>query len=84
MRSGNHRKRPWRHGIEQLAAGDEHDARAGDREQPAREPRIDLEIMAATFDRAERDRVDHQPRFQARLDREQPTDFSKHARTPNG
>jgi hypothetical protein len=32
--------------------------------------------MAAAFDRAKRDSIDHQPRFDPCLDREQPTDFA--------
>jgi hypothetical protein len=36
------------------------------------------------LDRAERDRIDDEPGFKTRLDREQPTDFSKHSQTPNG
>jgi len=33
--------------------------------------------MAATLDRADGDRVDHQPRFGARLDREQSAEFAE-------
>jgi hypothetical protein len=33
--------------------------------------------MSAAFDRAQSDRVNHQPRLDARLDREQPTDFAQ-------
>jgi hypothetical protein len=32
--------------------------------------------MLAALHRANRNRVDHQPRFEARLDREQPADLS--------
>jgi hypothetical protein len=35
--------------------------------------------MPAALDRAERDRIDHQPRLQTRLDDEQPADFLEHA-----
>jgi hypothetical protein len=34
--------------------------------------------MLPALDRADRDRVDHQPRFEAGLDREQPADFAEH------
>jgi hypothetical protein len=40
--------------------------------------------VAPAFDRAERDGVVDQPGFQTRLDRKQPTDFSKHVQTPDG
>jgi len=39
--------------------------------------------MASALDGAERDRVDHKPRFYPRLDRKQPTDFTKHGHIPN-
>jgi hypothetical protein len=35
--------------------------------------------MATAFDRAERDRIDHQPRFEAGLDREKAAEFLNHA-----
>jgi hypothetical protein len=38
--------------------------------------------MTAALHRAERDGVDDEPRFDTRLDREQPTDFAKHAQHP--
>jgi hypothetical protein len=34
--------------------------------------------MLAALNRADRDRIDHQPRFEAGLDREQPADFAEH------
>ncbi|MES2137806.1 MAG: hypothetical protein V4502_12195 [Pseudomonadota bacterium] len=34
--------------------------------------------MVAAFDRAKRDCIDHQPRLEARLDREQSANFSQH------
>jgi hypothetical protein len=34
--------------------------------------------MLAALHRAERDRIDDEPRFPPRLDRKQPTDFTKH------
>jgi hypothetical protein len=34
--------------------------------------------MAAAFDRAQRNGIDHQPRLEARLDLEKPTDFAQH------
>jgi hypothetical protein len=34
--------------------------------------------MAAAFDRAERNRIDHQPRLEARLDLEKATDLLQH------
>jgi hypothetical protein len=34
--------------------------------------------MTAAFDRAERNRVDHQPRLEARLDLEKATDLLQH------
>jgi hypothetical protein len=36
--------------------------------------------MLAAFDRADRDRINHQPRFEACLDRKQPTNLSEHQR----
>jgi hypothetical protein len=36
--------------------------------------------MAAALDRAERDGIRHQPRLEARLDREQAADFPQHTR----
>jgi hypothetical protein len=72
-------RRLWRpHRIQQLAAGNEHDPGARQREQPAAEARIGLQVMLAAFDRAERDRIDDEPRFPTRLDRKQPTGFPKH------
>jgi hypothetical protein len=37
--------------------------------------------MAAALDRAERDGIGHQPRFEARLDREQAADFPQHTKS---
>jgi len=66
------------HRVEQLSAGDEDDPGAGKGEQPAAEPRIDFHIVTAPLDRAERNGVDHQPRFEARLDGEKPADLAEH------
>ncbi|QIL02776.1 hypothetical protein G7078_08260 [Sphingomonas sinipercae] len=65
-------------GIQELAAGDEDDARAGNRQQPAAKSRIGLQVMMPALHRADRDGIDHHPRFGARLDREQSTDFLEH------
>jgi hypothetical protein len=40
--------------------------------------------MTPALHRAERNRIDDEPRFETRLDREQPTEFPKHTLTPNG
>jgi hypothetical protein len=66
------------YGIEQLGAGDEHHARARQSEKPAAKSRILGEVMLAAFDRADRDRISHQPRFGACLDGEEASDFSQH------
>jgi hypothetical protein len=39
---------------------------------------ISGEIMLATLHRANCDRIDHQPRFKAGLNREQAADFAEH------
>jgi hypothetical protein len=70
------RRRP--DAVEQLGAGEEHDAGAGERQQPPAPAGVRLEIVAPTFDRAQRDRIDHKPRFEARLDCEQPADLPEH------
>jgi hypothetical protein len=64
--------------IEQLPPGDEDDAGAGGGEKPAAPARVALEIEPAAVHGAERDRIDHQPRFPASLDREQPADLFQH------
>jgi hypothetical protein len=72
-------RRNWSaHRIQELAAGDEDDAGARECEQPSAEAGIGLEIMATAFDRAQRDGIDHQPRLQARLDLEEPSDLFQH------
>jgi hypothetical protein len=77
--------RGWRsaHGIEQLGAGEEHHAGAGDRQSPATPTGVGFEIMAPALDRSQGDCVNHQPRFPAGLDHEQPADFAKHIRHPD-
>jgi hypothetical protein len=40
--------------------------------------------MAAAFDRAERNRIDHQPRLEARLDGEEPAEFPEHRHSLTG
>jgi hypothetical protein len=70
MRADRHRRLCRLHRIEQLGAGKEHDAGAGEGEHPAAVARIDLEIVAPALDRAQRDRIDDQPRIEARLDHE--------------
>jgi hypothetical protein len=77
MTTGN-RRNGRLHAVEQLGPGDEDDAGAGQREQPAAGSWIGIEIMAPAFNRAQRDGIDHQPRFKARLDLEQATDFFQH------
>jgi len=66
------------HRIEQFGAGDEHDARARKSEQPTAKSRILCEVMLAAFDRADGDRIGHQPRFRAGLDDEKATEFLQH------
>jgi hypothetical protein len=66
------------HRIEQLGPGKEHDPGAGQRQHPATDPRIGRQIMLAALDRADRNCIDYEPRFEAGLDREQATDFAEH------
>jgi hypothetical protein len=63
--------------IQQLGTRKKNNAGAGKRQQPAHEPRIDFEIVAAALHGAKRDCIDDQPRFEARLDGEKPTYFPK-------
>jgi hypothetical protein len=74
------RYRDWRgaHRVEQLRAGQEDYTGACKGERPAAPTRINLEIVAAALDRAESDRIDHQPRLEARLDLEEATDLLQH------
>ncbi len=64
--------------IEQLCAGQEHDSGAGERQRQAAPARIGFEKMAAALDRAESERVDHQPHLGAGLDHEQSGDSHAH------
>jgi hypothetical protein len=73
-----HGSRRGRHRIQKLCAGDEHDARAGDRQKHAAVARIEFEIMASPFNSTHSDCVGHQPGFGTGLDREQPTNFAEH------
>jgi hypothetical protein len=66
------------HRIQKLAAGDEHHSGAGEGEQPAAPAGVGFEIEPPAFDGAQRDRVDHQPRFEAGLDREQAANLPEH------
>jgi len=64
--------------IQELAASDEYDAGARNREQPAAWSRIGSKIMLAALYGAERDGIDHQPRLEARFYLEEPTDLLQH------
>jgi hypothetical protein len=66
------------HAVEQFSASDEHDAGAGQRQHPSAISRIAIEVEAAPLDGAERDGIDHQPRFRAGLDLEKASDFFQH------
>jgi hypothetical protein len=79
IRTTGDRRLPRANRIEQFATGKEHDARAGQRQEIAAEAWIDLHVVAAAFDRAEGDGIDHQPRFEACLDDEESTDLAQHA-----
>ena len=59
------------HRIEQFRARDKHHAGAYDRQQKPGVSRIDIHIMAAALDRADRDRVNHRERLEPGLDGEQ-------------
>jgi hypothetical protein len=67
---------PYR--IKQLGADQEDDAGAGKRQQQSADAGVGLEIVDATLDRAQGDRISHQPRLGASLDREQPANFVTH------
>jgi hypothetical protein len=69
-------RRPDR--IQDLRTRQEHDSRARGSQHPAGIAGIKLEIVPAPFDRAEGDRIDHDPRLEARLDHEQSADFLQH------
>jgi hypothetical protein len=64
--------------VEQLSAGDERHTQAGRGEDQAGVTRIILQIMDASLDGADGDRVGYEIRFQTRLDDKQATDFPKH------
>jgi hypothetical protein len=64
--------------IEQLRAGNEHHAGRQGGEHPTHIAGVDLQIMAAAFDRAHGDGEDDQIRLEASLDREQPGDPLTH------
>jgi hypothetical protein len=66
------------HRIQQLAAGDEHDSGAGEREQPSAPAGVGFQIDPAAIDGPDGDRIDDQPRLPARLDREQPANLLQH------
>ena len=53
-------------------------AGAGEGEDHAARSRIKLDVVTRTFDRADGDCIDDQPRFRARLDREESPDFVQH------
>jgi hypothetical protein len=57
--------------IEQLGAGQEHDAGAGEGQHQSAIAGVDFQIVATAFDGAEGERVDHQPHLGAGLDREE-------------
>jgi hypothetical protein len=78
MGAANERGLRRLHRIEQLPPGNEDDASAGEGEQPAAPARIGFEVEPPAFDGAQRDGIDHQPRLQARLDREQSADLPEH------
>jgi hypothetical protein len=65
--------------VEQLRTDQEHHPGAGQREQPSAYARIGLQVAVATLDRAETDRVGHQPRIAARLDHEQAGEAAAHS-----
>ena len=63
--------------VQQLGAGDEHHAGARQRQKPSAEAGVGLKIEPAALHRAQRDGIDHQPRLEARLDREQPANLAE-------
>jgi hypothetical protein len=77
MVAGLHRRRNGTHRIQELRSGDKDDAGAGQGQDQAHRPRIQFDIMARAFDRADSDRISYQPRFGARLDGEQASDFAQ-------
>jgi hypothetical protein len=78
MRSRLHGSGSGTHRIKQLRPGDEHHASAGEGEDHAARSRIKLDVVTRTFDCADGDCIDDQPRLQARLDREESPDFVQH------
>jgi hypothetical protein len=78
MRSGFHGSGLRTDGIKQLCPGDEHHACAGEGEDHAARPRIKLNVVTRALYRADGDCIDDQPRFRARLDRKESSDFVQH------
>ena len=76
--AGNDRRGRGSYRIEQFPAGKEHHAGAREGQHHSAPAGILMEIDLAAIDRAERDRVDNQPRLKARLDDEQPADLAPH------
>jgi hypothetical protein len=64
--------------IQQLRSGEEDHAGAGCGEHPPAGAWILSEIILAALDRAKSDRIDHDPRLEARFDLEEPADFLQH------
>ena len=65
-----HDRRLGPHGIEQLGARQENDSGACGSKEPPGETGILRNIMLPALDRPERDRIDDDPRFEARLNPE--------------
>jgi hypothetical protein len=78
MTANLHGSRRGLHRIQKLGAGDEHDARAGDRQKHSAVARIEIEIVASPLNSTRGDCVGHQPGFGTGLDREQPTNLAEH------
>ena len=78
MRAGCYGRSSRADGVQQLRAGDENDARAGERQEHTARTGIKIEIMMGPFNGADGNRVGDQPRFGAGLDREKSTDFAQH------
>jgi hypothetical protein len=78
MATNLHGSRRGRHRIQELCAGDEDDARAGDRQKHSAVARIEFKIVAGPFNGTHGDCVGHQPGFGTGLDREQPTNLAEH------
>jgi hypothetical protein len=72
------------YGIEKLPAGHEHHACAGKEQQVTAGTRIDVEVGPAALHRAKRNGIDHQPRFEARLDDEESAEFLEHRHSLTG